>query len=294
MDAQLLDHLEKLASSGKRLNPTEVWILDKCLEKHRSISDLSKLRGCSYQAIHKSVKKLESYQLLTESFKYGKETFYKCRVDIKETLDTSYKLRWRKEVLSLEEFIGVLASNLDPVAQEEMLIARAIAFIFDRSQRKWKEKSFAKNPTGAEIRSLLITISDNLLEVSNVVRQLSELPLFETGPVHEWMGEFKDEENTKRLAAEFAATWNSEYSIRGLINHPKLKEIAAQQITETSYDESGMTLKQNNTRGKTRRCQIHHESSGELYQCKFELNHPETDSERDHVMAEVEEIEEFM
>jgi hypothetical protein len=234
--AEVIQYVEELALKGVKLSKTQIWILVKCYERSRTIKSLAQEKGLTYQGMYASVHKLEQMNLLDAAVAIGKEWYYRCRFDISETADFTFKVKYRTQTLDMEELIGYL-ENAVHVTRNPHFIELALCFLYQRSILKEQEKKLL-GPTPSEVRSYLMSMAGELEEYTLMLRQVAEMKLFDPGiRVHEMMGKMDKHSETRRLIeywhAEFIQRWDDKtIGTHGLIGAAKPKEYSEQSLID--------------------------------------------------------------
>jgi hypothetical protein len=230
MDQATLEHLEQLASRNIHLTHSQLEILKLCAEKPRTKGDLAKHFHVTYQAIQKHVRKLEGYNLLTRStFRGESGHYYKCHQDISETADITFKVKWRKQTLSFEEFIGALNLDNPWMIRNNNLVFYALTHLYHRTLSKQDNRT-PLQPGGPEIKSLLLSVAKEFEEFASVLRTITDMPLFNHDTDHvETMGEIP-KSYIFLHGDRLATVWNKEVSVKGLLEDTDNKKLGLEEI----------------------------------------------------------------
>jgi hypothetical protein len=226
-NAEIIKHIEELAHKGVKLSNTQVWILVQTYDRHKTIKQLATDRGLSYQGMYLAVNDLESKRLLDKTHQTDREWYYICRFDISETADFTFKVKYKKQVLTFEDLIWYLP-NAANIIRTPDYISYALRNLYLRSEIRESENK-VPGPTPPEIRSFLMSLITELEEFTILLRHLVDMKLFDPAvKVHELMGEMNSHPNTRMFIevgySAFNRAWeNKNIGAKGLIGQSKPK-----------------------------------------------------------------------
>jgi hypothetical protein len=224
----VLNYITELAYQGVKLSKTQIWVLIKCYERTRTISSMARERGLTYQGMHSAVAQLCEKRLLEEVTQLSGEGLFRCRFDISETADYSYKVKYKGQTLDMETLIGYL-ENAANIQRLPHYVALMLTYLYNRSVKKEKEKQ-TPGPTPVEVRSFLMQLVSELEDFTILLRQLADMKLYEANvKIHDMMGDMNTHANTQELInyldGDFISAWeNKNISQKGLIGAKKPKE----------------------------------------------------------------------
>lgn len=228
-------HLENLAKQGKHVNRLQRWILITCYDNYHSILELAAKENVTYRHIHNNVNGLVQMGLLDKAYKSGNTWYYKCRFDLSETADYSYRFTIRKQQLTFEDLLFYYYSN--EAESFSRPVMSALIYLYHRSENRTNNIQ-TPGPSGAEVKSFLLAMCDQIQEYAMNIRVLAEGKLFEQSPeCHELYGPVEGElyDDLYRRWEPALQTWwaNKQISTRG-IKLPSAKETT--QSGRVKYD----------------------------------------------------------
>ena len=156
----------------------EIEIQLLCNENARSINQLARIFHITYQGVYKYIKLLEAKGRLT-SISAGGESYYSCPFDLTKPMTSTIRTTWKKNRLDFEEVIGLLASNwMDGLRRGTI---QAVSHQYYRLQQVSTGQA-PLAPGSYDVKEFLHSISQELMELAQLIRQLAELPIYDDHP----------------------------------------------------------------------------------------------------------------
>jgi Fe2+ or Zn2+ uptake regulation protein len=228
MDSELLSNIEALANKGLRLSRSQILMLEHCYQEPLSIQQLSKKLNISYPSAYRASKLLVENKLLVEAFYQGRESYWRCKFDVSETADVTFHVRWMDKNLTFEELLGILEGEEYPFNIYARVTKYALLHLYRNSLSRADGRE-AITPSGVEVKTLLNNVAKFYEEFANVIRSISNLPLFSPDDeVHTLMGDISNQDFVSNQGQRLHQIWNKQVSVKGFTADRMDNEIRAQ------------------------------------------------------------------
>lgn len=215
--AEVHENLARLAKQGKKINQRQRWILLTCYENWYSIQELADMAGVHYNTIYDEIVKLKAMNLIEDDYQAGKTHYWKVHFDISQTADYTYTFRVRNQNLSFENTLFYLYSS--ELTQLSRSVVQALCYLYYKDHRRVNSLPTA-GPSGAEVKSFVNSLCDQINEYTDRIRALAETKLFEQSEgCHELFGPMETDfmvDLVTRLGETLPEYWkNKHISVKG-------------------------------------------------------------------------------